>query len=136
MTSDPTLESDAISNELNPVIGLLIFLLATPAFLAIFLQPGAQVVFRDAVAAFRKTNIFSSIFGKRESNGSSKAVAHSEAGSLSSGGTKFTHDNLQKISSPAILNRLATNIAESFDGSQISARRTTLPYPIQSESFA
>jgi hypothetical protein len=141
MPSDPSVESDDLSIELSFVIGLLIFLLSAPAFLAIILRPSAQSAFRDVFAALRNTKIFNSIFAKPSSSMQSislEANGSSEALNIATGLSRSedmapSRDQLEKTAPPVNLNQIDADSDIFSDGSQLSARRTTLPYPSTSE---
>jgi hypothetical protein len=53
--SNPGIESNILSLELNAVIILLVLFLTTPAFLTIILMPRSQLVLRDAATVLRKS---------------------------------------------------------------------------------
>lgn len=131
--SDPTLESDTVSNELIHVIWLLLFLLAAPAILAIILQPRAILALNAAVISLRKTKLFGSISVKHppsmqpinlQAKSSPKSFARSVIDSSQVEDIDFTIGKSQKLAPLA----LEAKGVDFFEGSQISARRTVLPY--------
>jgi hypothetical protein len=136
MTSDPSLESDSVSNEMNPVLGLLIFLLAVPAFLAIILQPSAQSAIRDAFTGLRKSNTFTSKIVKPLSTTQSESESLSKALNTASNvlrnqDVELALDQSRNNVQPNDLNLLEITGFDFCDGSQISARRASLPVSIQ-----
>jgi hypothetical protein len=144
MTSDPSLESNSVSNEMNPVLGLLIFLLAVPAFLAIILQPSTQSALRDAFTALRKSNPFASTIMKplsatqsesfEEGKGSSKPP-NTASNVLRSQDVELAFDQSRNNVQPNDLNPFEIRSFDFCDRSKISARRASLPETIQNSDF-
>jgi hypothetical protein len=136
MPSDPGVENDGPSDELSVVIGLVIFLLAAPSFLAIVLLLIAQPAFRDFFAGLRNAKLFCRISNMQsislDSRGSSEAL-NTAAGSLRSGDCALSPDKIQKAAPPVNLNQIDEGSIIFSDGSQLSARRITLPHPSKSE---
>lgn len=74
--SDPSTESDAISEELSPVIGLIIVMLISPAILAIIMQPRARSTFCEAVVGVR--NLFGCIVARNSLGNSLPKILQQE----------------------------------------------------------
>ena len=139
---DPSFESDNLSTELSFVIGLLILLLVAPALLAIILLPSAQSAFRDGFAALQKTRLFNRMFAKPsssmqstslEARGSSDAL-NTAAGSSRREDIAIFPGNLDGIAPPVDFDQIDAGSVDFSNRLQLSARRTTSPYPFKSES--
>jgi hypothetical protein len=142
-TSDPSAESTGISNELNIVIGLLVFLLVFPVFMVMILLPRAQSVLRRAVALLSKlcTKSFScvifeqaSIFQSKErvEESGSPEDFENAVGSLKVTDVDFSRSKslktALKMAQPVTLNDVHVGGIDLFEGSEIATRRTALPH--------
>jgi hypothetical protein len=134
MSSDPGLENDGPSNELSVIIGLLIFLLAAPAFVAIILLPSAQSAFRDIFAELRNTQLFRSVFEKTpfktqsktpEAQSSSEAL-NTAAASKGSENISFEIQTHEPMASNIDFDQFDMTHIDLSKGSQISAKRTAI----------
>jgi hypothetical protein len=142
-TSDPSAESTGISNDLNIVIALLVFLLVFPVFMVMILLPRAQSALRRAAALLSKlcTKSSSSVFYQQtstfqskervEESGSPKAFENA-VGSLQVTDVDFSRSKslktALKMAQPVTLNEVHVGGIDLFEGSQIATRRTALPH--------
>jgi hypothetical protein len=132
--TNPNIENVGPSDELNIVIVLIIFLLVFPVFMVIILPLRAQSFLRDAAAVLRKS--FGSLFARRTSSvqstvfevtGSPK-VFEDAVGALQSIDVEVLRKFPQKKAQPVTLNDIHVGRIDFCEGSEISARRTTLPH--------
>jgi hypothetical protein len=134
MSSDPGLENDGPSNELSVIIGLLIFLLAAPAFVAIILLPSAQSAFRDIFAELRNTELFRSVFentpfktqSKTPEAQSSSEALNTAAASKGSENISFEIQTHEPMASNIDFDQIDMNQIDFSKGSQIAAKRTAI----------
>jgi hypothetical protein len=132
--TNPNIENDGPSDELNIVIVLVMFLLVFPVFIVIILPLRALSLLRNAAAVLRKS--FGSLFARRtssipstvfEETGSPKDFEDA-VGALQRTDVEVLRKFPQKKAQPVTLNDIHVGRIDFCDGSEISARRTTLPH--------
>jgi hypothetical protein len=127
--SDPSTESDAISEELSPVIGLIIVMLISPAILAIIMQPRVRSTFCEAVIGVR--NLFGCIVARHSLDNSAPKILQQETTSHG----RFHHEkqlnyseksNFVSISSAVSLNMLHNTKSAPYNESQATGTSKSL----------